>query len=50
MSLAYTGCGDRPGRCSNIMAAASLPRHQQLLSPGTTYRVGKLGAAFSAPV
>ena len=39
MSLAYTGCGDRPGRCSNIHAAAALPRHQQLLSPGTTYTV-----------
>ena len=50
MSLAYTGCEDRPGRCSNILAAAALPRHQQLLSPGTTYRVGNLGAASSAPV
>ena len=50
MSLTYTGCEDRPGRCSNILAAAALPRHQQLLSPGTTYRVGELGAASSAPV
>ena len=45
MSLAYTGCEDRPGRCSNILAAAALPRHQQLLSPGTTYTVGNLGAS-----
>ena len=42
MEIEYTGCADRPGVCSNILATSSLQQNLQhaVFSPGTVYRIG----------
>ena len=38
MELEYTGCADRPGVCSNILASSSV--QHAVFSPGTVYEIG----------
>ena len=42
MEIEYTGCADRPGVCSNILATSLLQQNLQhaVFSPGTVYRIG----------
>ena len=41
MNIEYSGCGDRPGICSNILTSCSLQKSHAVLSPGQSYNIGK---------